>query len=384
MTESEWLFRQCEADAVDWCRELVHIDSQNPPGRELACADYCRNILEELGMETVLDEFEPNRANVTAFYGKRDSIGLVFNGHLDVVPANGKWRYAPFEARIEEDRLWGRGSADMKAGCAAVMAAVKYCLKSGMDFSEKGVAVLFVADEESTNKGCKRLMKTLKLTGDACIVAEPTKLEVNYGNRGFASFYIRTTGKACHACEPHNGENAIYKMAEVIRRISEFAEEIALRKDPQLGSMSMSVGMIEGGNSLNMVPDWCEIQVEARVFPGYDAQSLAGELEGILKGIGEVTVRSSLPASLVAVESEIVQRAAASIRTVLKKEPVITKFPACSEASFFSVGYRIPTILLGPGDINKAHKANEYVPLKDIKNAVGIYVQMINSYCNRI
>ena len=380
---SDKLFEECQENAVSWCVDLIRINSENPPGSEKECAEYCCRILESLGMETVLDEFEPGRANVIAYIGNRDKIGIVFNGHLDVVPAEGDWTDPPFGGSIHDGCIWGRGSADMKSGCAAVMAAAKYCICSGMDFSQKGMVLTFVADEENVNKGSIRLSKAIPLSGDACIVAEPTGLEVNYGNRGFTSYYVRTRGKACHACDPGKGENAIYKMAGVIQKLKDFAEELECRKNPQLGTMTMSVGMIRGGTSLNMVPDFCEIEVEARVFPGTDAVTISRELEKLLGDEAEVVIRSNLLASLVPEDSDLVKNAAACVEKAVGQKAVIGKFPACSEASFFSVGYRIPTILLGPGNIQTAHKPDEFVPLSDIRKAVEIYSNMIKIYCGK-
>ena len=373
------LLEQCRQDAITWTRDLVRINSENPPGCELGCAQYCAKILRELGMDVTVDEFAPNRANVVAFAGNRDDLGIAFNGHLDTVVAKDQWDDPPFDAVVHDGCIWGRGSADMKSGCAAMMAAAKYILKSGAPL-KRGLALTFVADEECVNLGSIRLSKTTKLSADACIVCEPTQLQVHYGNRGYTSYFIRTYGKACHACEPHNGVNAIYKMAHVLVKLEKFADELAQRTNPQLGKISLSVGTIKAGTCLNTVPDFCEVEVESRVFPGMSADTMSKELQALLGDEAEVVIRSNLLASLVPVDSEIVQNASACVRAATGEEAVVTKFPACSEASFFSVGYGMPTILLGPGDIGCAHKANERVPISDIEKAVEIYARMIQVY----
>ena len=373
------LLEQCRQDAVSWTKELVRINSENPPGNELGCAQFCAGILRDLGMEVELDEFAPNRANVTAYAGNRDDQGIAFNGHLDTVVEGDGWIDPPFDAVVHDGCIWGRGSADMKSGCAAMMAAAKYILLSGAPL-KRGMVLTFVADEECVNRGSIRLRETTKLSADACIVCEPTQLQVHYGNRGYTSYYIRTYGKACHACEPHNGVNAIYKMGHVLAKLEKFADELAQRTNPQLGKISLSVGTIHAGTCLNTVPDFCEIEVESRVFPGMSADTMSKELQALLGDEAEVVVRSNLLASLVPVDSPIVKHASASIEAVTGKPAVVTKFPACSEASFFSVGYGMPTILLGPGDIGCAHKANEKVAISEIEQAVEIYVRMIQTY----
>ena len=376
---SSRLLEECRRDAVAWTGQLVRLNSENPPGGELACARRCGEILTELGMDVTIDEFAPGRANVTAFAGERERLGSVWNGHLDTVPAKDGWEDPPFGAVVRDGSLWGRGSADMKSGCAAMMAAAKYILRSGAQL-RRGLALTLVADEECVNQGALRLRQTTPLTAAACVVCEPTRLQVHYGNRGFTSYYVRTYGRSCHGCEPWKGVNAIYKMAHALVMLERFAAAFSDRTNPQLGRATMSVGTIRGGSSLNTVPDFCEVEVEARVFPGMRAEDICRELQALLGGEAEVSVRSELPASLAALDSPIVRTASRCVERVTGQKAVVTKFPACSEASFFSKGYGIPTVLLGPGDIGCAHKANEHVAVEEIRQAVAIYAMLMEAY----
>ena len=374
------LLESCRQDAVAWTQELVRLNSENPPGRELACVLRCGEILREAGMEVAVDEFAPGRANLTAFAGDRERLGIVFNGHIDTVPAKDGWDSPPFGGELRDGCVWGRGAADMKSGCAAMMAAARYILGAGLTL-ERGVALTLVADEECVNRGALRLRQTTPLSADACVVCEPTQLQVHYGNRGFTSFYIRTFGRSCHGCEPRRGVNAIYKMAHVLVKLEQFAADFSRRTNSQLGEATMSVGTVRGGTSLNTVPDLCEIELEARVFPGMRAEGIRRELQELLGGEAEVSVRSELPASLVPPDSPLVRRAQACVRRASGRDPAVTQFPACSEASFFSEGYGIPTILLGPGDIGCAHRANEHVAVEEIRQAVDIYTMLMEAYC---
>lgn len=377
---SNELLRVFGEKAVHLTRELVRTPSENPPGNELEAARLCARVLEELGLHVILDEFTPGRANVIAYAGNRDDVGLVFNGHLDCVPAGGHWERAPYEGEISDGLLWGRGSADMKSGCAAIMAAAGAAVQSGLVF-RKGVCLVLVADEESTNLGARHMLSTLSLSADACVVCEPTKLELHLGNRGYTSYTITTTGKSCHAGQPQMGVNAIYRMARVISKLEDFSKTLARRVHPQLGKMSLSVGLIRGGTSLNMVPERCEIDVEIRVFPGTAAMDMQQELQELLGDEASVAIRSELLASFLDEDSALVRAAAESFKQVIGREQIVTCFPACSEASFFSSGYGIPTVLLGPGDIAHAHRPDEWVEIEQIVQAVGIYAGLIGHYC---
>ena len=129
------LLDECIGKAVKWTKDLVRMNSENPPGHEIECAHFCSDVLRDLGFEATVDKFEPGRANVVGFFGNKEHTVMAFNGHLDVVPAVGDWKRPPFEAYTDSERIWGRGSADMKSGCAAIMAACAYCVKSGMDLA---------------------------------------------------------------------------------------------------------------------------------------------------------------------------------------------------------------------------------------------------------
>lgn len=380
MNNMDALLQRCGREAVAWTQSLVRIPHVNPPGDELEAARFCAEQMKAIGLETVVDEFAPGRANFIAYAGNKRDIGIVFNGHLDVVPADGEWKACePFSGLERDGMIWGRGSADMKSGCAAAMAAVKALVESGAEL-QRGVCLCFVADEERVNKGAKRLQATTSLSGDACVVCEPTRLQVHYGHRGYTSYFVRTQGKPCHASVPSNGENAIYKMAKVIGILEEYADRLAEYDDPLLGRISLSVGMIRGGVALNVVPPSCEIEVEIRPYPHMDASQLQKEMQEMLGDLATVEVRSNLRGSIIALDSELVRTACAQVEKTTKNKAVVARFPACSEASFFSIGYKIPTILLGPGDIGCAHKPDERVSVREIEQAVDIYLGLMKQY----
>jgi len=380
MNTMDALLAECRADAVSWTQSLVRIPNVNPPGGEREVALFCAEQMRALGLGITVDEFEPGRANFLVCAGNREDIGILFNGHMDVVPADGEWTQCkPFSGEMRDGKIWGRGSSDMKSGCAAAMAALKALVKSGTKL-EKGVCLCFVADEERVNKGAKRLRDTTKLHAEACVVCEPTQLQVHYGHRGYTSYYIRTYGQACHASMPANGENAIYKMAKAIGLLEGYANRLAEREDPLLGRISLSVGMIHGGVALNVVPPFCEAEVEIRPFPQIDASQLCEEMRALLGNLAEVEIRSNLRGSLLPLDSELIRAASKSIERVTGAPATVARFPACSEASFFSVGYGIPTLLLGPGDIGCAHKPDERVSVQEIEQAVDIYLELMMHY----
>ena len=378
-----------EAD-MDWAVEaaqaLIQQEPVNPPGRELSAAVWIARQLESFGFDVTLDPFSDDRANVLATYGNPDDIGMALYGHIDVVPPFG----TPKEPRgtIKDGFLYGRGSADMLGGCASILAAAGVLARSGFQ-GQKGVALLFVSDEEQFNGGMRRIFgegmpkdKNLSAIAqaDAAIVAEPTNLQVQLGNRGFTSFYIRTHGKAAHSSVPQDGENAIYKMAPILSRLQQFCKDLDRDSHPWLGPSTLNVGTIRGGVIVNTIPDFCEIEVERRILPGTTPDMAFAAFQKLVGEEAEVIRRSSLYASWIEEDHAFTQTALDAVAAFSTEEPKVAGFIGCTEAGFFSERLGIPTILLGPGSISEAHRETEFCKLSQIRECVSIFTALTHFY----
>jgi len=367
----------CEM-ALKNAAELVKRNSVNPPGDEYEAALYCAEELKKLGFDVVLDEFEPRRCNVIATYGDKDDIGILFNGHLDVVPVTGEWKYPPFDAVVADGNLYGRGSADMKGGCAAMMAAAA-CI-ADKHIQERGIMIIFNSDEESVNKGMRRIVETRELKADAAVIGEPTEMNVCLGNKGYASYYITVKGLACHASAPEKGDNAIYKMGHVLKRLESFAGEVRGIIHPQLGPASFSTGTIKGGSLVNTVPDHCMLEVERRILPGETKDEVINGIKRAAGDFAEVSERSWMDAGWLDPGHPFVSDLAGTVELATNRKPLIERFPAGTESSFFSVKFGIPTLIMGPGSLQRAHKIDEYIPVQQIYEAVKAYTAIARLY----
>lgn len=368
-----------EEEVIQFAQELIRSEPYNPPGDERRAAAFAARILEEAGFSVTLDEFEENRCNVTAVYGNKSDIRFILNGHLDVVPAFGKWLRPPSKAQREDGILYGRGSCDMLGGCAAILKAATQIGKVGLQ-GKHGVMVILVSDEEDMNRGIRHILSQGKLKAECALIAEPTGCEVHLGNRGFSSYYVTTRGVGCHASEPWNGENAIYKMGRVIQRIEDYAEGLTNVRNEYLGQATSCIGTIKGGVRLNTVPDECVIEVERRLLPGEDQHQIHKELQAVVGELGEVKDRSFFPASLIDKEHMLVANCCKSLRSFRDDEPMISVFRACTEASMFSVSCQIPTLLLGPGSIDQAHRENEFCPEEEIITCAKVFTALMYYY----
>ncbi len=196
---------------------MIREASVNPPGGERDCAEVVAKKLRGLGLEVELVEKEPGSTNVVArLKGTRGSPVLLYNGHIDVVPAGNGWSRDPFSGEIVEGRLYGRGTADMKSGVASMVAAAEAIVKSG--FKLKGdLLITAVADEETGSLKGTRYLIERGLKADMAVVSEPTDLRVEIAHKGILWAEITTRGRGSHASRPHLGVNAIDKMHAIIR-----------------------------------------------------------------------------------------------------------------------------------------------------------------------
>jgi len=194
-------------------QDLVRIPTQNPPGNEKSCAEYIHRTLSQWGVETkIIPEPFRHRPQVLATVSGREAgPTLILNGHMDVVPegSRGHWKYDPYEGVVEEGKIYGRGSSDMKGGLAAMMMLAKLLREKGLP---RGKAVFqFVIGEETGDPGTKHLLSILGNKGDFGIVLEPTSLRVATAEKGLAWLRITWGGKPAHASVAEQGINPIEK-----------------------------------------------------------------------------------------------------------------------------------------------------------------------------
>lgn len=361
-------------------RDLVALPSINPMGRELPTSlalehrvtAYLEGFFRELGVAYERQTVAPGRDNIVA---RCDVPGatrtLMFEAHQDTVPVDGM-TIDPFAARIENGRLYGRGACDIKGGMAAMLAAFARLVKE----KPRGAANLVMActvDEEHTFLGVQELVKR-GVKADAAVVAEPTQLNIVHAHKGVARWKLWTTGRSCHSSSPEKGVNAIYRMGRVLVAIDTYAEQLrGSASDPLLGPPTISVGRIDGGSSVNTVPDRCQIEIDRRIIPGEKPAATPGQLADFLKqaGIDFPVEMSELwinaPALSPKGSETLVQQLGAAIDRVHGSHRV-HPVPYGTDASTIAEA-GIPAVVFGPGDIAQAHTCDEWLDLEQLAQA---------------
>jgi succinyl-diaminopimelate desuccinylase len=366
-------------DAISLTKALLRFDTVNPPGRERDCARYAGAMLEEWGFSVQFFEYEDRRTSVIARAGGSDKKApLCLTGHLDVVPLGARaWAKDPFSGETDGDRLYGRGSSDMKAGVAAILLAARAYSKSLTN--TPGIVLVLTAAEEGGCIGSAQLAKT-KLLGraGAMVVGEPTSNYPLVGHKGSVKFHARFKGVSAHGSMPELGVNAIYKAAKALAKLESF--DFGVKAHPVMGKPTLNVGTIEGGNTVNAVPDAASIGVDIRTVPGMDHSALLSTLTNLLEE-AELDVFSNLKPVWTAPDQEWVQRFFEVCRPYLSEPPAARTAPYMTDAAnLLKVYAGTPTVVLGPGEAAMAHQTDEYVSMERIRQSVALYEALIRDW----
>ncbi len=352
--------------------DLVRINSVNPaydggPG-EREVASYVRRFFEQRGIEVWEEEFFPNRPNVMArLPGLNPNRRLVLEAHTDTVSVKGM-TIPPFEPVIADGKMYGRGSCDTKAGLATMMHALASLKADGIT-PPCEVLLAAVVDEEYSYRGVVKLCESLQ--ADAAIVAEPTEMRAVIATKGVLRCRIVVHGKSAHSSKPHLGVNAITHMARVIAAIEADNERMKAIQHPLVGHGTCNVGVITGGVQVNFVPDHCAIEIDRRLLPGERASDAVAHYRQLLKSIDGITAEVEEPLLLVdealdtPADSSVVQTASRVLHDMgLNPEPCGVPF-GCDASKLSRAG--IPSIVFGPGSIDRAHTVDEYVELDQVE-----------------
>jgi succinyl-diaminopimelate desuccinylase len=367
-------------DAISVTRSLLRFDTVNPPGRERDCARYAGAMLEEWGYVVEFFEYEQGRTSLVARAGGSDKKApLCLTGHLDVVPLGARsWTKDPFSGESDGDRLYGRGASDMKAGVAAILLAARSYAKALRN--TPGIVLVLTAAEEGGCVGSAQLAKTQLLgKAGAMIVGEPTSNYPLVGHKGSVKFHAHFKGVSAHGSMPELGVNAIYKAAAALSKLEKF--DFGVKAHAVMGKPTLNVGTIEGGNTVNAVPDAARIGVDIRTVPGMDHEALLATMRTTL-GDAELDVFSNLKPVWTAPDEEWVQRVFEICRPYLGEPPAARTAPYMTDAAnLLKVYAGAPTVVLGPGEAAMAHQTDEYVSMERIRQSVAIYESLIRDWC---
>lgn len=360
-------------------RQLLGFNTINPPGDEAGCMAFFAGWLQEQGFDVMLRSFGEKRFNLIArITGSQPGLPLAFTGHLDTVPlGNQGWQFDPFGADVTEDRLYGRGSSDMKAAVAAFAVACvvhQKTLRAGT-----GVVLIITGGEETGCDGAKALIDAgdLPETG-ALIVGEPTANYPVIGHKGALWLRCETRGKTAHGAMPELGINAIYLAAEALGKIQHFEPGAP---HPLMKKPTLNVGRISGGLNINSVPDQTQFDVDIRTAPNLQHATIRQNLTTALGNTVTISTLVDLPAVLSEAENNWITHVYRRCQP-LHARPVEAKIvPYFTDASLLlpALG-NPPCVILGPGEPAMAHQTDEYCLLTRLAQAETLYGELLTDW----
>jgi acetylornithine deacetylase/succinyl-diaminopimelate desuccinylase-like protein len=342
--------------------DLVAIPSTYPPGDTASIAAHCEALLApEYQTEIV------GSGNLVARMGSgRPSI--VFNAHADTVDAGNRaaWRTDPFKATLADARVYGLGACNCKSSMAVHLWLAREIARRGGP--QRGEVVFtFVGDEENLGtRGLAHLRKAGIVKPDILIVAAQTRNRLVLEERGVMWVRVSARGRAAHAGAPHAGESAILRMQGIIAALSGIAE----RTSPAGHKSTLSIGRIHGGESINVVPDRCVIELDRRILPEDDFDSAFSELKGICEkaGASDVELLTGTPGFSAPRDGPGARAFAEAIRSATGAAPEPLNVVGASDARYFARD-GIEILVTGPGDGADSHMPNEFVRLDELAEA---------------
>lgn len=373
-------------EVVEVCQNLVRLKTVNPPGDELALAEYAGNYLKNAGLEVELLQHTAGRASVMAWLrGSGEIPGLICSAHLDTVPVGvEKWKYDPFGGELAEGKIWGRGSSDMKSGMAAMMVAAKELKKHNVPL--KGDVILaFTAGEEVDSLGAVEVAKRDDIKNvQGILVSEPSLNEIFVAEKGALWIEVTTYGKTAHGSMPDFGRNAVMMM-------NAFINEFTLLNIPYtnhhlLGGFSRSVNTINGGVKTNVVPDLCTLTIDMRTVPGQVNKEIIAQIEALL---ADMTTRipdfkadfkvlnDRLPITT-AEDHPLVGKFNKALAEVRGRPAELLGVRYYTDAAAIVPVLDIPMVICGAGDAALAHQPNEFVEVGLLQESVRIYINAIS------
>lgn len=372
-------------------RDYVAIPSVNPMGRtdlsdevagETRLAEHLREQLRGMGVDAELVG-AGNRCSVLADIPCSESNAetVLVASHIDTVPVDGM-EISPFDPRIDDGRLYGRGSCDTKAGMAALVAALAQVLERGR--LRRRLILVGEADEELGSLGVRDVLATLGgRRPDWVLATEPTELRVVHAHKGVVHVRLEASGRACHASNPDAGQNAVVALARATVALADLGETLKAVDHPLLGHPTISVGRAAGGSAPNIVPDQAELIADRRTLPGESPENVSAEIQealvqvGVQESVRVASCRLEKPALGTPPDHPSVSTCLDALRKA-RWAPETGTVAFGTDAGVFEVEAGLPGVVMGPGSIDRAHTSREFVETAQVEAMTRFFVALLS------
>ena len=379
-----------EKELIEILKGLIRVPGHvNCTSQEKDISNLTLEILKNENIIAQFQEVEPDRSNVIGkINGHNRGKSLALNGHLDTVPPNDSMK--DYEATVNDGRIYGLGTSDMKGGVAAMLYSLIIIKRMGIEL-DGDLYLTGVIGEESGGTGTRYLINN-GFKPDYAVVGEPTELKIINSHKGCFLLDVIIEGKAAHASIPEKGANAIAAMGDFISKINkEYVPELKSRVQEGVGSPTINFGIIHGGKKVNVVADICTLQIDRRLIVSEKNEQIVPEIEKYLISVCKdnkdlkYKMISKLPADgyfgpfFIPEQHELIKMCKDAI-AFTGKNPEIGSLSGWTDgATILHAG--IPTVILGPGSMEQAHTADEWISVREIVDAVKVYLSLIFKVC---
>lgn len=349
----------------------------------------------DLYKEGNLGHDQTDRYNVYAWFkGNEKGRSIMFNGHIDVMPADNvdEWKYPPFKPTIDDGKMYGRGTADMKGGLMASVMAVKLLQDAGVELPGD-VIITSVCDEEGGGNGSMQAIMSGE-KADGVVVCEPTSDELILAHMGFVFFRVEFEGKSCHSGGKKNGVSAIDKAIKVMNALNEKEHEWLLEyKHPLLPSPNLNVGVIRGGSAGSTVAGDCLFETCVHYLPRLMSHDqVVAEFMDVIDRVTKsdkwlevhppkVTIYQAGGGFEMEEDSAFVDSFKEAYKAARDKDVKVVGSPAGCDSRLWRNIAGCPTVQFGPGNLSECHATDEWISIESYLQSILIYAELILSFC---
>ncbi|MGG1660111.1 YgeY family selenium metabolism-linked hydrolase [Brevibacillus sp. NRS-1366] len=382
------VLQETEKELIEFTQSMVRIKSYSDQEKEIA--QFIESKMLALGYDEV---FTDAMGNVVGKIGNGDKV-LLFDSHMDTVEVNDdeKWEVPPFSGEIVNGRLFGRGSVDMKASIASSIYAGALAKRLGLTAGKTIYVTCTVNEEYCDGENLKFLFRESNLKPNFVVICEPSDNKITLGHKGKAQILIKTKGVSAHGSAPEKGKNAIYEMAEIIKRVEQTNLELSKKEGPRSTLVMSRISSVSA--SLNAVPSECEVYLDRRMVVGETEETIKNEMDKIIAGknatweIGtlyrkswtgiDITYEPFHLAWKIDENHELTRACNAAYSEAFGSDPTEYDYWDFGTNAVTPVSLGIPTIGFGPGEYKLAHMTNENCEVSKIVDACKFYTTLID------
>jgi putative selenium metabolism hydrolase len=383
--------KEIESDTVQILMDLVRTPSFS--SKEKNGVEVIRREMEKIGFDEIRID---GLGSIIGRIGNGPRT-IAFDGHVDTVYAGDRsqWSFDPFEPKIEDGKVWGRGTVDQKGGLAAMLSAARIIKELNLSDNLTIYFIGTVIEEDCEGLCWQYLINEEEIHPELVVITEPTNMNICRGHRGRMEMRIEVKGQACHSGTPERGDNAIYKLARIVLEVEKLNKQ--LRSDPFMGKGSITVTEVGSSSpSICAVPDGASIRLDRRLTYGESKESAVAEVYDAVKSVGcedaKVIVltfedaaytgkvyptEKYYPTWVLDENSPFLQDAIDVYAGVFGKDPLVGMWTFSSNAVAIAGIHGIPCFLLGPGNELYAHTPNEACQIEQLSEAAAFYTAFV-------